>query len=161
MLEKRASLNLRQTPDSLIQNFAKLALPENAILAGYVAIRGEMPVSGLPINCLPCIEGNSLVFRAWEEGELLVTAEFSTLCPAPSAPQILPDILLVPMVGFDRAKNRLGYGGGYYDRALASLRRKKRVIAVGVAHSSQETSLIPAHDGDQKMDFIITERYIV
>ena len=78
--------------------------------------------------------------------------------PKCTAVQVCPCLVLVPMLAFDRNGFRLGYGGGYYDRTLAELRAKRKIVAVGVAYSKQEVDVIPATDFDQRLDWIVTER---
>lgn len=110
--------------------------------------------------CLPCVvePDAPLVFRAWEENDTLVEESFGTRAPAPNAPELVPDILMVPMLAFDDAGFRLGYGGGFYDRSLEALRAVKRVVAVGVAFSGQRADAVPRGAFDQPLDWIVTER---
>ena len=72
-----------------------------------------------------------------------------------------PDVLLVPLLAFDRAGYRLGYGGGYYDRTLAALRAKKRILAVGLAFAVQEVAQVPHEDFDERLDFVLTEQGVI
>jgi 5-formyltetrahydrofolate cyclo-ligase len=74
---------------------------------------------------------------------------------------VYPDILLVPLVAFDRKLNRLGYGAGFYDRLIQSLKKRKNVITIGLAFDFQEVYLIPVSHYDQKLDFIVTNRKIL
>ena len=74
---------------------------------------------------------------------------------------IYPDILLIPLVAFDRELNRLGYGGGYYDRLINKISRKKKVIKIGLAFSIQEIDEVPINKYDQKLDYIITNKKII
>ena len=79
--------------------------------------------------------------------------------PEPVSNKIVyPDILLVPLVAFDKKLNRIGYGGGFYDRYLKRLKRIKKIITIGLAYSFQEVKKIPINDYDIKLDFIITEK---
>ena len=77
---------------------------------------------------------------------------------APNWPLVLPDILLVPLLGFDKQGYRLGYGGGFYDRTLRSLRQRESVLAVGIAYAGQEMTL-PHDENDERLDWIVTEKY--
>lgn len=108
---------------------------------------------------LPCVvaPATPLVFRRWKEGDPLVTEKFGTKAPAPEAEAFDPDILIVPMLAFDRAGYRLGYGGGFYDRSLEGLRKHKQVTAAGVAYSAQEMDVVPRGKFDQPLDWVITE----
>jgi 5-formyltetrahydrofolate cyclo-ligase len=74
---------------------------------------------------------------------------------------VFPDILLVPLVAFDKKLNRLGYGGGYYDRLIAKLSKKKKIIKIGLALSIQKINNVPTNEYDQKLDHIITNKYIL
>jgi 5-formyltetrahydrofolate cyclo-ligase len=78
--------------------------------------------------------------------------------PPETSPELLPDVLLVPMLAFDRNGYRLGYGGGFYDRTLVKLRAIKPVVAIGVAYSAQEVPEVPRAPFDQPLDWIMTER---
>ena len=75
--------------------------------------------------------------------------------------KVFPDVLLVPLVGFDKKKFRLGYGGGFYDRYIARVFKFKKVITVGLAFSFQELKAIPRNKFDQKLDFILTDEKII
>ncbi len=82
--------------------------------------------------------------------------------PEPKKGKIVyPDILLVPLVAFDKKLNRLGYGAGYYDRIIEILRRKKKIILIGLAFHFQEISFIPTSKYDQKLDYILTNKKIL
>ncbi len=138
-----------------------------AIVSGFLPIGSEIDVlpaleaargAGCKI-CLPCViaPAQPLVFRLWSPGDPLVTEAFGTKAPADSAPAVAPDILIVPMLAFDRAGYRLGYGGGFYDRSLEALRRTKPVTAVGIAFAGQEVDIVPRGVYDQPLDWIVTE----
>jgi 5-formyltetrahydrofolate cyclo-ligase len=81
--------------------------------------------------------------------------------PLLSAPEVEPDVLLVPLLAFDKAGYRLGYGGGFYDATLAKLRAKKPIIAIGVAYADQEVADVPHEAHDMKLDYVMTEKGIV
>jgi len=74
---------------------------------------------------------------------------------------VYPDILLVPLVAFDKKLNRLGYGAGYYDRAIERLKKRKKIISIGLAFDFQEFNSIPISSYDQKLDYIFTNRKIL
>ena len=74
--------------------------------------------------------------------------------------QIIPDIIFVPMVGFDKNLNRLGYGKGYYDRTISKLRKLKKIFVIGLAYDNQMLQNIPAENHDEKMDIILTDKKI-
>lgn len=143
-----------------------LAPFEGAALAGYWPIRGEadpLPVlrewSG-PV-ALPVVVARAvpLIFRRWS-GEPLVAGAFGTSEPAAEAPELIPHVLIVPLVGFDTRLSRLGYGGGFYDRTLARLRAAGPVTAIGFAFEGQRLEVIPQEPTDEPLDLIVTESSI-
>jgi 5-formyltetrahydrofolate cyclo-ligase len=99
-----------------------------------------------------------LVFRRWRPGEPLHDVSFGLKEPAADAPMIVPNLVFVPLVAFDRHGYRLGYGAGFYDRTLAKLRAKGVATAVGLAYALQELPEIPAESHDQKLDYVLTDR---
>ena len=81
--------------------------------------------------------------------------------PEPISNKIVyPDALLVPFVAFDKSRNRLGYGGGYYDRYIAKIKKKKNVITIGLGFSFQRADKLPFNKNDIKLNYIITEKNI-
>ena len=74
---------------------------------------------------------------------------------------VYPDILFIPLVAFDKNLNRLGYGGGYYDRLIEKLSKKKKIIKIGLAFSVQKIDKVPTNEYDQKLDYIVTNKYII
>jgi len=114
---------------------------------------------GHPVG-LPVIlgKGQPLLFRRWELATDLVRGPFRVLTPPPDAPEIIPRLLLVPLLAFDRAGYRLGYGGGFYDRTIAKLRAAGEALAVGVAFAALEVLAVPHDDTDQPLDWVVTER---
>ena len=82
--------------------------------------------------------------------------------PEPTTKNIVyPNVLLVPLVAFDKNLNRLGYGGGYYDRLIAKLSKKKKIMKIGLALTVQKIDKVPINKYDQKLDYIVTNKYIV
>ncbi len=118
------------------------------------AMRRQGWTTALPIVIM---EGQPLIFRAWGPGEKLVPGVWDIPMPLPEAAEVLPDVLLVPGLAFDRAGYRLGYGGGFYDRTLVKLRAIKPVVAIGVGYSAQMVEAVPRAAYDQPLDFIMTE----
>ncbi len=108
---------------------------------------------------LPVVVGRRapLTFRRWRPGDPLEAGAYNILSPTAEAAEIVPDVLIVPLVAFDAAGCRLGYGGGYYDRTLAALRARKKVLAVGVAFAVQEMARLPRGEGDQRLDWVVSE----
>ncbi len=117
-----------------------------------LAARGH-PI-GLPVVVAP---GAPLAFRRWQEGDELAPVGFGLHEPAAGRPELTPALLLVPLLAFDRAGGRLGYGGGFYDRTLARLRNAGRPVAVGLAYAGQERRGLPCTATDQRLDWIVTE----
>jgi 5-formyltetrahydrofolate cyclo-ligase len=111
------------------------------------------------ITCLPIVEAERrpLRFRQWAPGEPTVAGIWGIPMPLETAAEVEPDVLLVPLLAFDEAGHRLGYGGGYYDRTLSSLRQKKPIIAIGVGYAGQEVDSVPKGMRDQPLDYILTE----
>ena len=111
---------------------------------------------------LPVVEGRTrpLAFRRWRPGEALVPGGFGTSVPKADAP-ITPEVLIVPLLAFDRRGHRLGYGGGFYDRTLAALRACGPVLAVGFAFAAQRVEALPTEPTDAALDMIVTEGGIV
>jgi 5-formyltetrahydrofolate cyclo-ligase len=101
-------------------------------------------------------KGRPLIFRAWSPGAPLRTVTWGIREPDETAPEVEPDVLLVPLLVFDRTGLRLGYGGGFYDRTLQALRRRKRVVTVGLAFSAQEVDAVPHLDYDERLDWVLT-----
>ncbi len=115
------------------------------------------------VTSLPVMVGRDqpLTFRAWRPGEPLAEVQMKIKEPPPEAPEVLPDLLFVPLAAFDRQGGRLGYGAGYYDRTLAKLRALKTITAVGVAFGVQELLEIPQEPHDEPLDYVLTERNLI
>ena len=137
-------------------------------VAGYWPVRDEIDVRGLLADlaaagadvALPAIAApdRPLVFRRWQPGDVLANGAFGIAEPSADRRAIVPHVLIVPLLAFDRAGYRLGMGRGYYDRTLRVLRAGAPVVAVGVAFAAQEVAEVP-HDGfDERLDWIVTER---
>ncbi len=115
-------------------------------------------------TCLPVViaKNQPLVFRIWKEGDAIAPGPLKTHHPLSSALEVLPDILLVPLLAFDTAGYRIGWGGGFYDRTLAKLMAlPHKAIAIGVAYDGQARDDIPVDTYDMPMDFIATEKQIL
>jgi 5-formyltetrahydrofolate cyclo-ligase len=153
------------------------ARPFPAPIASGLVVSGFMPMRS-EINPLPLMKaladagarlalpvtgprGEPLTMRAWAWGEPLASGVWGIREPKPQAPQVDPDILLVPLLAFDRAGGRLGYGGGYYDLTLARLRSCKAVTAIGVAYAIQEIALVPTTPYDATLDLVLTEQEVI
>jgi 5-formyltetrahydrofolate cyclo-ligase len=145
--------------------FENIAYEPEDVVAGYWRIRDELDCQPILVRLmdtgqqvvLPVVQGANapLDLRLWEADQPLYEAGFGTLAPSDLAPRAEPDVVLMPLLGFDEKGTRLGYGGGYYDRTLASLPRKP--MLVGLAFSVQEVGTIPRDDHDVPLDAVITE----
>jgi len=147
---------------AIAERIARLSLPPGPV-AAYWPIRSEAdprPAGRLLSDkgreiALPCVTGDHLVFRRWSEGDPLVCASLGLMEPSPDAAVLRPTVLLVPLAAFDRRGHRIGYGRGFYDRALAAL---GPVTTIGVAFATQEIPLIPDEPHDHPLDFVVTEQ---
>lgn len=148
-----------------------LDLAPRAVVAGYIPVRSE--IDSLPLAraliargftaAMPCVvaSGEPLLFRRWELGATLMPRPFGLLEPDEQAPAVEPDLLLVPLLAFDRRGHRLGYGRGYYDRTLAALRVHRRIVAIGLAFAAQEMLSLPIGERDQRLDWVVTESAVI
>ena len=180
--ERRAAAERRATACAALQDAGNdvalrfhdaVHLPRGAAVSGYWPLPGELDIrpllhqihdQGHPIG-LPVVtgKGQPLAFRRWAPGTPLVQGSFKVMTPPEGAPELEPDVLLVPLLAFDRAGFRLGYGGGFYDRTLEKRRREahsgRPVLAIGVAFAAQETESLPRGPFDQHLDWIVTEAW--
>ncbi|WP_342068595.1 5-formyltetrahydrofolate cyclo-ligase [Yoonia algicola] len=138
-------------------------------LAGYMAMRTEIdPTPAMaeaaahgPVG-VPVIigAGQPLKFRVWEPECAMIKGEFGAMIPE-AGDWMIPQILIVPLVGFDRRGGRLGYGGGFYDRTLEKLRAVQPTMAIGFAYGAQEDDDLPLEATDQPLDLIVTETGVI
>lgn len=148
-----------------------LAPAPGAVIAGYWPMGDEIdprPLMralaargcrlALPVVTAP---GTALDFRAFAFGDALEPGPHGTAHPAMAQPALIPGVLLVPLLAFDRGCYRLGYGGGYYDRTLESLRKSAQVKAIGVAFAAQAVEAVPRDGHDQRLDAIATEHGLI
>ena len=143
------------------------------ILAGYrgAALAGFMPInteidprpamaeaSAHGVVGVPVIKAAAtpLEFALWSPETVMVAGTFKTLIPA-DVEWMIPEIVIVPLVAWDKTGGRLGYGGGFYDRTLESLRARGPVLAIGFAFNAQQAYGIPLEPTDQLLDMIVTE----
>ncbi len=137
------------------------------VLSGYMPMRTEIdPLPAMAAHRgqtgVPVIigKGRSLMFRSWTPDAAMIAGEFGALVPADGA-WVTPQVLIVPLLAFDRRGYRLGYGGGFYDRTLQALRATGPVTAIGFAFAAQEVPEVPVEDTDERLDLIVTEEGIV
>jgi 5-formyltetrahydrofolate cyclo-ligase len=174
LLDRRRGLCGRggEAARRVAENFvAEIPIEAGTAVSGYLPINGEIDVrpllAGLGVRghplALPVVTAprSPLAFRAWVDGAPLEDGPFGTCHPAEAAVGVVPDLLVVPLLAFDRAGRRLGYGGGYYDRTLMALRTEKSVLAVGVAYSEQEVADVPCDDTDALLDWVVTDREVI
>lgn len=145
---------------------AAVPTPEGAVVGGFLPMGDEIDV--LPaISALRASEhdiampvvvgrGEPLLFRQWRPDDPLEDGPLGTRHPCETAPVLRPDVLIVPLLGYDRRGYRLGYGGGYYDRTVAALRSAGDLLAIGVGFADQEVAEIPRGPQDEAMDWIVT-----
>ena len=112
---------------------------------------------------LPVIKSsNKMSFKPWIFKEPLYVSKFGILEPNNLGKEIIPDLIMVPLVAFDRKLNRIGYGKGYYDRSLQKIRKiKKKTITLGIAYSFQKCATIPTNKYDFKLNYVFTEQGII
>jgi 5-formyltetrahydrofolate cyclo-ligase len=111
---------------------------------------------------LPVIKkGYKIDFKHWIPSEPLYVNKYGILEPQKQNITFKPDIILVPLVAFDRNLNRIGYGKGYYDRALKHLASNKKILTIGMAFSFQEASIVPTNQYDYNLDCILTDRNLI
>jgi 5-formyltetrahydrofolate cyclo-ligase len=144
-----------------------LAIASGMIVSGFMPLKSE--INPLPLMrkladagarlALPVVAGRGqpLIMRSWQWGEPLVPGVWGIREPPPTAPELQPDILLVPLLAFDRSGHRIGYGAGYYDLTIAQLRAKKPIAAVGIAFAAQEVESVPRTAFDAGLDLVLTE----
>ncbi len=156
-----------KTPPATAHLLAAIGPAAGRIIAGYMPIRTEIDPrpamaqlhgDGARI-CVPVIKaaGQPLEFREWHPGAPLIDGPFGARIPA-EGDWLIPDTLIVPLVAFDARLNRLGYGGGFYDRTLERLRAAAPTRAIGFAFAAQELPDVPQEPTDQPLDALITER---
>jgi 5-formyltetrahydrofolate cyclo-ligase len=148
-----------------------LSVGPGTIVSGFMPLKTE--ISPLPLMeklgqagarlALPAIAGRGkpLIMRAWAWGEALDRGQWDIREPKPDAAEVEPDILLVPLLAFDRAGHRIGYGAGYYDMTIYRLRARKPTMAVGIAFAAQEVPTVPATPRDERLDLVLTEREVI
>jgi 5-formyltetrahydrofolate cyclo-ligase len=148
-----------------------VAITPQAIVSGFMPIGSEInPIALMRklAGCgarlaLPAVAGpgKPLTMRAFVFGQRLVAGTWGIREPATDAAEVFPDILLVPLLAFDRSGERIGYGAGYYDLTIAHLRARKTVIACGLAFAAQEIASVPTTARDARLDLVLTEREVI
>lgn len=169
MAAKRDALSpifRKQMSEKVAQADLPFGVPEGAVVSGWFAMGTELNPYPLMKRiaeedgsslALPAIADGELVFRAWVPGMELKRVGFGLSEPGPEANEVDPDILLVPLLAFDLKGYRIGYGKAFFDRGLARLRAKKKIIAVGLAFDEQCVETVPTEPHDERLDYVITE----
>ncbi|SFO00541.1 5-formyltetrahydrofolate cyclo-ligase [Roseovarius lutimaris] len=166
---RRAAAHAARPPGEAGLLSSVLAGYRGVPLSAYMAIRSEIdPLPAMqeaaahgPV-CVPVIEaaGLPLKFSRWTPGSALREGPFGAMIPAVDD-FIEPEILIVPLVAFDRQGGRLGYGGGFYDRTLELLRGRRPTLAIGFAYAAQEDAGLPLEPTDQPLDMVVTETEVI
>lgn len=138
-----------------------------AEVSGFFPIRSEVDVRplmqqlrerGARLSVPVVMDKQTIIFRELAPGAPLVSTGFGTFGPGPEAREVEPDVMLVPLAAFDRAGHRIGYGAGFYDRAIARLHDKgRRPKLIGIAFDCQQIDVVPAEAHDVALDAILTE----
>jgi 5-formyltetrahydrofolate cyclo-ligase len=148
-----------------------LPISPGVIVSGFSPLKTE--INPLPLLrklaaagatlALPVVAGRGkpLVMRSYTFGQPLNEGVWGIREPKDDAPEVDPDILIVPLAAFDRRGNRIGYGAGYYDMTIKRLRSIKPVVAVGIAYAAQEVPEVPTTDRDERLDLVLTERDVI
>jgi 5-formyltetrahydrofolate cyclo-ligase len=148
-----------------------VAVAPGAVVSGYSPMRSE--INPVPLMrrflaagaqlALPVVAGRGqpLIMRAWTFGVPLGSGVWGIREPDAAAPEVFPDILIVPLLAFDRAGGRIGYGAGYYDMTITKLRAMKPVVALGLALAAQQIAEVPTTPRDARLDLVLTEREVI
>ena len=148
-----------------------VAIPPGAIVSGFMPMKSE--INPIPLLrklagagaklALPVVAGRGkpLIMRAFDLGDTLASGVWGIREPKPDAAEVAPDILIVPLLAFDRRGHRIGYGAGYFDMTIAALRAKKSIVAVGIAFATQEVPEVPTTPRDARLDLVLTEREVI
>jgi 5-formyltetrahydrofolate cyclo-ligase len=160
-----------QAAETIAARTFPVAVKPGTIVAGFMPMKSEL--NPLPLMrklaaagarlALPAVAGRGqpLIMRAWAFGAPLAAGVWGIREPEPSAPAVAPEIVIVPLLAFDRSGHRIGYGAGYYDLTIAALRARRALIAVGLAFAAQEIAAVPASPHDAPLDLVLTEREVI
>jgi 5-formyltetrahydrofolate cyclo-ligase len=156
--------------ETIAQRGLPIEIKPGVVVAGYSPIRGEIDPAPLLRKLaekgarlsLPLVtaRGQALRFRTWSPDDRLVRGALGILEPSPGSAEVTPEIVLVPLAGFDKAGHRIGYGAGHYDRTLAQLRKSRPVTAIGLAFGAQQVEAVPALEHDVALDYVLTDTQV-
>tara|TARA_B100000029_G_scaffold158671_1_gene154112 strand:- start:8951 stop:9517 length:567 start_codon:yes stop_codon:yes gene_type:complete len=172
ILRRKNYSNIKRFDFSLIFKLIKKHFSKKKIIiAGYYPSDSEVDVMKFIEEALekkfkivlPVVKNEkNICFYSWASNEPLYVNRYGILEPKKKRKETVPDLIMVPLVAFDKNLNRIGYGKGYYDRSLKKIRKiKKKAIYLGIAYSFQRCKLIPVNQHDFKLDYIFTERGII
>src|SRR6185295_14807143 len=148
-----------------------IPIAPGTIVSGFSPLKTE--INPLPLMrrlaeagaslALPVVAGRGkpLIMRSYAFGQALNEGVWGIREPKDDAPEVDPDILIVPLAAFDRRGHRIGYGAGYYDMTIHQLRSIKSVVAVGIAYAAQEVPEVPVTPRDARLDLVLTERDVI
>ena len=174
MIAQRDALTARERVRAAMAIAARpvpVPIGSGVTVSGFSPIKNEIdPIplmrrladSGAQL-ALPAVvgKGRPLIMRSWKFGEPVRAGTWGIREPDLAAPVVEPDVVIVPLLAFDRRGHRIGYGAGYYDLTLAALRERKAVVAIGIAFAIQEIDAAPDEPGDARLDFVMTEKETV
>jgi 5-formyltetrahydrofolate cyclo-ligase len=161
----------REAAEAIAARVFPRPIAPGAVVSGFMPLKSE--INPLPLMqklsaagarlALPRIvgRGSPLSMRVWEFGAALDRGQWGIREPRADAPEVASDVLLVPLLAFDRAGYRLGYGAGYYDMTITRLRALKPVAAIGIAFAVQEVPKVPITPRDERLDLVLTEREVI
>jgi 5-formyltetrahydrofolate cyclo-ligase len=167
--QKFNTKNIQLNFNQIVKILKKEKITNKTIIGGYYPVNFEIDDLTLLRKfkknkfdiSLPVIKKNfQMDFYSWSFSEPLKINKYGI--PEPEVGNIVyPNVLLIPLVAFDKNLNRLGYGGGYYDRLIEKLSKKKKIIKIGLAFSVQEIDKVPVNMYDQKLNYIVTNKHII
>ena len=153
------------------QIIEQIDIPPNSKVSGYWPLAEELdtlPTLQALHNAghqvlLPVMQGagKPLVFATWDPGDTLVAASFNTLAPAADKPRLVPEVMICPLLAFDRKGYRMGYGGGFYDRSIAQIQTSQELLTIGVAFAAQEVESIITGPYDMPFHTIVKEQEVI
>lgn len=157
----------REATARIVERALERLLASRGVIGLFSPFRDEVDPAELIDNlaahgrrlALPCTpkRGNPLVFRAFAPGDGLVQGRLGIAEPSPDAPEVMPHVLVVPPVAFDRRGYRIGYGAGFYDRTIPILRHLHPLMTLGLAFACQEVERVPDEQHDVPLDAIATD----
>ena len=156
--------------DPLFKIIIKNFFNKKVIVAAYFPYNYEVDVTSfIQIAilknykiALPAIyTGNNMKFKIWNVNDPLIINRYGILEPSKSNKTVYPDCFLVPLAAYDNNLNRIGYGKGFYDKALKKINKIKKIVTIGIAYSFQKAKKIPVNKYDYRLDYILNEKRII